>query len=94
MWWLLRYFGHNQVVLLDGGFSQWKNLDYPISSNIPNPKLGIFKPEIQSEMLVDIETVKARKDLPGVVLIDSGNPNAIWEKPNPLIQLLDVFRAR
>ena len=84
LWWLLRYFGHNQVVLLDGGFSQWKNLDYPISSNIPNPKLGIFKPEIQSEMLVDIETVKARKDLPGVVLIDSREPERYLGKTEPI----------
>jgi thiosulfate/3-mercaptopyruvate sulfurtransferase len=84
LWWLLRYFGHNQVVLLDGGFSQWKNLDYPISSNIPNPKLRIFKPEIQSEMLVDIETVKARKDLPGVVLIDSREPERYLGKTEPI----------
>ncbi|CAC5340241.1 MULTISPECIES: sulfurtransferase [Planktothrix] len=84
LWWLLRYFGHNQVVLLDGGFSQWKNLDYPISSNIPNPKLGIFKPEIQSEMLVDIETVKARKDSPGVVLIDSREPERYLGKTEPI----------
>ena len=84
LWWLLRYFGHNQVVLLDGGFSQWKNLDYPISSNIPNPKLRIFKPEIQSETLVDIETVKARKDLPGVVLIDSREPERYLGKTEPI----------
>ncbi|MGL4499357.1 MAG: sulfurtransferase, partial [Planktothrix sp.] len=66
LWWLLRYFGHNQVVILDGGFSQWKNSEYPINSNIPTAKLGQFTPEIKPEMLVNIETVKARKDLPGV----------------------------
>jgi len=83
LWWLLRYFGHNQVVLLDGGFSQWKNSDYPISSNI-TAKLGQFTPEIQSEMLVDIETVKARKDLPGVVLIDSREPERYLGKNEPI----------
>lgn len=84
LWWLLRYFGHNQVVLLDGGFSQWKNSDYPISSHIPTAKLGQFTPEIQAEMLVKIETVKARKDLPGVVLIDSREPERYLGKTEPI----------
>jgi len=83
LWWLLRYFGHEQVVLLDGGFGQWKNSEYPISSNIPTAKLGQFTPEIQSEMLVNIETVKARKDLPGVVLIDSREPERYLGKTEP-----------
>lgn len=84
LWWLLRYFGHNQVVLLDGGFSQWKNSDYPINSNIPTAKLGQFTPEIKPEMLVNIETVKARKDLPGVVLIDSREPERYLGKTEPI----------
>ncbi|MFM6528693.1 MAG: sulfurtransferase, partial [Dolichospermum sp.] len=25
LWWLLQYLGHEQVAVLDGGFSGWKN---------------------------------------------------------------------
>ncbi len=71
LWWLLRYMGHEQVALLDGGFAGWLTQKYSISSKIPKPRVGNFIPQLQTEWVVDIETVKARKDLPEVVLIDS-----------------------
>ena len=30
-WWLLRYFGHPDVALLDGGFARWKAADLPLA---------------------------------------------------------------
>lgn len=84
LWWLLRYYGHEKVVLLDGGFSQWKNSGYPISSEIPSAQFGQFTPQIHPEMLVNIETVKARKDLPGVVVVDSREPERYLGKTEPI----------
>ncbi len=71
LWWLLRYLGHEQVVVLNGGFSEWQKAGYPITSNIPQPQKATFVPQINSKLLVDIEVVKNRKDLPQVVLVDS-----------------------
>ncbi len=71
LWWLLRYMGHSKVAVLDGGFSGWKAAGYPVINTLPNPREGKFVPEVRSEWLVDIETVKSRKDVPGTVLIDS-----------------------
>jgi thiosulfate/3-mercaptopyruvate sulfurtransferase len=71
LWWLLRYMGHDQTALLDGGFAAWKAAEYAVTNIIPEPTPGHFIPNIKPEMVVDIETVKARKDLPEVVLIDS-----------------------
>ncbi|WP_126390028.1 sulfurtransferase [Pseudanabaena sp. ABRG5-3] len=71
LWWLLRYMGHERVALLDGGFAGWKAKNYATSSEIPHPRVGKFIPQLQTEWVVDIETVKARKDLPAVVLVDS-----------------------
>ena len=71
LWWLLRYMGHERVAVLDGGFAGWKAQNYEISSAVPNSRIGKFMPQLQTEWVVDIETVKARKDLPDVVLIDS-----------------------
>ena len=71
LWWLLRYMGHDQVALLDGGFAGWLAKKYSISSELPKPRVGKFIPQVQTEWVVDIETIKARKDLPEVVLIDS-----------------------
>lgn len=71
LWWLLRYLGHDKVALLDGGWKSWVSAGYPVTDTIPTPKPGKFVPSVRSHWVVDIDTVKARKDLPEVVLVDS-----------------------
>ena len=71
LWWLLRYMGHSKSAVLDGGFSGWKAAGYPVTNILPEPREGVFVPELRSDWIVDIEAVKARKDLPGKVLVDS-----------------------
>ena len=85
LWWLLTYMGHQKVALLDGGFSGWQK-EYPVTSTneISTPHLGFFEPQIQSKMLVDIETVKAKKDLPEVVLVDSRDSDRYLGKHEPI----------
>ncbi len=71
LWWLLRYLGHEQVAVLNGGFTEWQQTGYPITSDIPQPQSATFISRINPELVVDIEVVKSRKDLPQVVLVDS-----------------------
>jgi thiosulfate/3-mercaptopyruvate sulfurtransferase len=73
LWWLLTYLGHDRVAVLDGGFAGWSRAGYPVSAELPAPiSMGSsFVPSVQSDRVVDIEIVKARKDLPNVVLVDS-----------------------
>ncbi len=72
-WWLLRYLGHDAVKVLDGGFKAWQAAGYEVTNEIPqaNQGRGEFLPNVRSHWVVDINQVKAQKDLPGVVLIDS-----------------------
>ncbi|MCL1474212.1 sulfurtransferase [Argonema antarcticum A004/B2] len=71
LWWLLRYLGHDKVALLDGGWKSWLSAGYPVTDALAMPKQGKFLPEVRSHFVVDIDTVKDRKDLPEVVLVDS-----------------------
>jgi len=71
LWWLLRYLGHDRITLLDGGWSSWQAGSYPVTDTVSQPASGNFIPQLQPDWVVDIETVKARKNLPGVVLVDS-----------------------
>ena len=41
-WWLLRYFGHEDVRLLDGGFPAWVAEGEPVSTEVPPPAHGDF----------------------------------------------------
>ncbi len=79
LWWLLRYLGHEKVAILDGGFAGWQSSGYPVTDIIPKQQNtsstpnfnSYFIPKIQPQMIVDFTTVKTRKDLSGVILVDS-----------------------
>lgn len=84
LWWLLRYLGHDKVAILDGGFSQWQQQGYPVTAELPEPKPGTFAVQLHPEWVVDIETVKAQKDLPGVALVDSREPGRYRGEYEPI----------
>jgi thiosulfate/3-mercaptopyruvate sulfurtransferase len=74
LWWLLRYLGHQQVAVLDGGFAGWVSAGYSVNDLIPQPKVASFIPQVQPQMVVDIAEVKKRQNqniAAGVVLVDS-----------------------
>jgi thiosulfate/3-mercaptopyruvate sulfurtransferase len=41
-WWMLQYYGHNQVRVLDGGFRAWAAAGLPVSTGDPEIKPGDF----------------------------------------------------
>jgi thiosulfate/3-mercaptopyruvate sulfurtransferase len=71
LWWLLRYLGHAHVAVLDGGWTAWQAAHYPVTDAVPGAKLGNFMPNPQAEQLVNIDQVKAQKDLSTVALVDA-----------------------
>ena len=75
LWWLLRYMGHDKVALLDGGWHGWLKGNYPVDNIIPEIKSGNFKPQLNSNWLVDIDTVKSARNKDGVVIVDSRDRN-------------------
>jgi thiosulfate/3-mercaptopyruvate sulfurtransferase len=41
-WWLLRYFGHPDVRVLDGGYQAWVRAGAPSTTEVPAPRPGDF----------------------------------------------------
>jgi thiosulfate/3-mercaptopyruvate sulfurtransferase len=41
-WWLLRYFGHADAYVLDGGLPAWKEAGFPISTDVTTVAPGSF----------------------------------------------------
>jgi thiosulfate/3-mercaptopyruvate sulfurtransferase len=71
-WWLLRYMGHDAVKVLDGGFKAWQAAGWEVTDEVPqSQERGEFLLSVRSHWAIDINQVKAQKDLPGVVLVDS-----------------------
>ncbi|TVQ45377.1 MAG: sulfurtransferase [Gloeocapsa sp. DLM2.Bin57] len=84
LWWLLRYFGHQQVMVLDGGFSAWVSSGYPVTSDIPLPKQGNFSPIPQLEKIATREELITSENTPEIVLIDSRASDRYLGKREPL----------
>lgn len=67
-WWLLRYFGHQHVFILDGGFTAWKNSRGALDRREPSIKSGNFKANIKAEWTANREEILTDTQL---LLIDS-----------------------
>jgi thiosulfate/3-mercaptopyruvate sulfurtransferase len=52
-WWLLRYFGHPRVFVLDGGFSGWLAAGHAIERDAPSIEPGDFVPRPGGMPLLD-----------------------------------------
>ena len=74
LWWMLRYLGHEQVAILNGGIQAWRTAGFGLSKKVPEQKPGNFVAKPQTDWIVDIETVRQRKDKPEVVVVDSRSP--------------------
>ena len=71
LWWLLRYLGHDSVVLLDGGWNGWVENNYPVSQDITVNRSGEFVPQVNSDWLVDIDAVRSAQNKDNIIVVDS-----------------------
>jgi thiosulfate/3-mercaptopyruvate sulfurtransferase len=44
LWWALRYYGHDQVAVLNGGWTRWTAEGLPIETEVPHPAPTTFTP--------------------------------------------------
>jgi thiosulfate/3-mercaptopyruvate sulfurtransferase len=90
LWWLLRYYGHDQVAVLDGGLLNWLKAGYPLrpgqEKNIPS----VFTGESHPEMIADLATVDRARQDPTWLLIDARAP----ERHQGFVELIDTVAGR
>jgi thiosulfate/3-mercaptopyruvate sulfurtransferase len=85
LWWLLRYYGHERVAVLDGGYSNWVKAGYPVTNDLPEPAArGNIRLQPQPERIVDIERVRAIQDSSAQILIDSREADRYLGKSEPI----------
>lgn len=84
LWWMLRYLGHERVAILDGGIRAWAAAGFPLSQAIPAAKTGDFRPQPQTDWLVNIATLRQQKESPDVVVIDARSPERYRGEVEPI----------
>jgi thiosulfate/3-mercaptopyruvate sulfurtransferase len=71
LWWALRYYGHHNAVVLNGGFPKWQREGHPLSSEIPAYPPATFTPEVQPVMRATAQDVLSVLKQPGTLLVDA-----------------------
>ncbi len=69
LWWLLRYMGHKEVAVLDGGWQAWLRAEQALESGENLATAARFEGEPRSDRLVMLEEVASSP-----LLIDSREP--------------------
>lgn len=69
--WLLSYFSHKKVVMLDGGFKLWKSLGYKTETNSNPFKPAKFKGRPDPRVLAGFARVRAAAKSNNGVIIDA-----------------------
>ncbi|WP_455376011.1 sulfurtransferase [Kaarinaea lacus] len=70
LWWILRWLGHKNVAVLNGGLTQWERLHYPLSKEIPKLQPTTFSAKPDETMIADISIVEQSVSTPNITLID------------------------
>ncbi|RIW33086.1 sulfurtransferase [Bacillus salacetis] len=75
-WWLLKYIGHRDAFVLNGGYPAWKKRNLPVTKEVPYYNIGQFAPHLNEGMVATVEDVRkvSRKESEGI-LIDSRSRN-------------------
>ena len=71
LWWALNYYGHNQVVVLNGGFPKWQREQRPVETTISSYPAATFTPRVQPQLRATAEEVLTSLNQQGVKLIDA-----------------------
>jgi len=86
LWWMLKYYGHEQVAIMDGGLSKWIRDGYPISTGVELPKESNapFKPKIDPTRVVSTSDIERFRLNSSFLLIDARAPQRFRGKFEPI----------
>ena len=70
LWWMLRWVGHRNVAVVDGGWQAWTGAGHPVTQDLPAPRPAKFsgKPD---RSWVDAAIIAKRLNSREMVLIDA-----------------------
>ncbi len=85
LWWALRYYGHDQIAVLNGGWTKWFAERRKVSTSLVQPIKAIFTPRPRPRWLATADEIdRALNEAnAGVKLVDTRPPEqyngyAIW----------------
>jgi thiosulfate/3-mercaptopyruvate sulfurtransferase len=59
LWWVLKYYGHDNAKVLNGGWHRWLTEQRPVTFHAAKPQPATFKASPRAELIADAEYLKA-----------------------------------
>jgi len=71
LWWILNYFGHANVALVNGGWIKWTAEKRPTATDTPAVTAGTFTPKPQPRWVATASDVVGAINKPGIKILDA-----------------------
>lgn len=81
LWWCLKYYGHADVRVLDGGWNRWLKEGRPMTMAAPKVSAGPFTPRRDESVRSSAEYIMENMSRPDVVILDVRSDGE-WEGTN------------
>lgn len=81
LWWVLRYHGHTNAKVLDGGWHRWLTEGRPVTFHAHRPPEGTFTANVDEALIADAEDLKAACVTDGIQILDTRS-DAEWDGTN------------
>jgi thiosulfate/3-mercaptopyruvate sulfurtransferase len=82
LWWMLRWAGHEQVAVLDGGFAKWQREGRPTSTEVPQFEALVYPGRARASMHASLAYVE--KKLKRAALVDARAPARYRGEQEPI----------
>ena len=84
VWWMFKYFGQDNIAVLDGGLPKWKAEGRPLTDTPPTIRDRHMVPNIRKELARDVTEVAASAKLGDHTIIDARAPERFkGDAPEP-----------
>jgi len=84
LWWMLRWLGHEDVAVLDGGMRRWQQLGLPLTEDVPAPPPGDFIARPRPGMVVSAPAVLTAAFDPSARVLDARAPERYRGEVEPI----------
>src|SRR5690606_18252959 len=71
LWWLLRWLGHEEVAVLDGGWQAWQRQEHPVRGGVETARATTFVPRPREQWVARADEVDVRRADPAYLVVDS-----------------------
>jgi thiosulfate/3-mercaptopyruvate sulfurtransferase len=69
-WWVLRYYGHTKVKVLNGGWNKWFDEGRPMTTDVPQPSQATFTPREQPDRVCLLDYGVSCVGQPDTIFLD------------------------